>query len=168
MEEINLENNNLSELYFNSFTLRSQFHVFFLKVLNLKKNPIKYIDAKFINSDLFGNLMEFYLDNQNSLIDNSIKTKYYKNNQILKTINSDYFKETPNLQIIQLNSDQIESIERNALRELKFLTRLNLANNSLNKICDFYFEKLFNLHELDLSNNKITFIENFFFFFLKK
>ncbi len=149
--EINLENNNLFAINFKSFIYNSNYY-FPLKILNLKKNPIKYISVEFIYSQIFENLIEFYLDN-NQLIDSSIQTSYTDNNHLKKTINESYFKDMLNLKSIQLNSDQIESIERNTFNKLKYLKTLSLKNNKLKNIYDFYFEKLFNLNELYLSNN---------------
>ncbi len=74
----------------------------------------------------------------------------------------------PNLKTIQLESDQIESIERNTFKNLKYLQTLSLQDNKLNQIYDFYFEKLFNLNELDLSDNSIEIIEKNSFNDLKR
>ncbi len=127
-EEINFENNNIFEILYESFkplnnTISSKCGN--LKVLNLKNNPIKYIDSKFINSAIFANLNEFYIDNYT--INNSVKTYFYKDNQIIRIITSNYFIDMPNLQYIQMRSDQIESIEKDALSGLNKLITLALA-----------------------------------------
>ncbi len=65
-DEINFENNNISEILYESFKPIKNppgLQCGNLKVLNLKNNPIKYIDSKFINSAIFANLNEFYIDN---------------------------------------------------------------------------------------------------------
>jgi len=91
------------------------------------------------------------MDKQAVLINNSLKSSYVESNKLIKTKSESYFK--LKLKSIQLNSNQIESIEKNAFNKLKYLTTLILANNKLNIIYDYYFEKLFNLYKLDLSNN---------------
>jgi len=63
-----------------------------------------------------------------------------------------------NLKFIQLNSSQIESNEKDVFSKLNYLSSLNLANNKINNIREYYFEKLFNLTLLDLSKNSIEII----------
>ncbi len=89
VDEINLENNNLSEINHKSFG-KISIDYFPIRILNLKKNPIKYIDAEFFNSDMYANLIEFYLDNQTFLINNSIKTSYIVNYKLIKLNFSKY------------------------------------------------------------------------------
>ncbi len=119
IKEINLENNNLSEINYITFVYDLSNYIR-LEILNLKKNPIKYIDPEFIKSYVFANLIEFYLD-----INNSMKISYIENNKLIKTINGSLFEKMPNLKSIQLNSNQIESIEINTFNNLKYLQKLS-------------------------------------------
>ena len=118
-------------------------------------NPIKHIDENFMSTNILGNLNEFSIDNFTISINISIKTEYYQSNKIIKMINSNYFNEMPNLKLIQMRSNQIESIENDAFTSLPNLTSLDLRDN---KLVHVHFQNMFNLNLLDLSNNSIEII----------
>ncbi len=79
LTELDLENNNISRINLNSFLnandlLQGEYK---LRIINLRKNPIKLIDKNLIASALFGNLDKFYVDNYVIIVNYSIKTLFY-------------------------------------------------------------------------------------------
>ena len=78
----------------------------------------------------------------------------------ITTIETEIFKKTDNIKIINLGNNYISEIQDRAFLGLDKLNKLLLNNNNINKIKNTMFEGLTNLKLLDLGNNKINNLDN--------
>jgi Leucine-rich repeat (LRR) protein len=139
-----------------------------LKYLNLESNRITkfesslynliHIEKLILTNNELTNfpLFDFEL-NEESSSDINLNFLYFNRNNIKSlTFFSSYFS---NLRILDLNSNEISEIEKNAFETLKSLQNLSLSNNLLKNITREIFFNQMHLFYLNLSCNQIEFIE---------
>ena len=163
MIELRLAVNELTELKLEYFTDQTT-----MEILDLNRNPITSIDPKLIQSHLFINLKELYLENEyflNILKDNRTNnsTMFYLRNQNLNSINKKLFQLMPNVTFVYLESNRIKIIENKSFYDLKKLEQLHLSDNFLEQITENDFKGLINLKMLSIKRNSIEFIEDYSF-----
>ena len=162
LEYLDLSENKIQFIDENIFSLINN-----LKYLNLENNRIDSVGMTFLNYlnlqviNLSKNQLRYYPTIQRSTAGNFIpilKEAYFQNNKILSITFFTSF--TWNLQIVNFDSNEILSIDKNALLNLKSLKNLSISNNKLETIKADYFYYLYSLKYLNLSSNRIKAIEN--------
>ncbi|OQV13915.1 Protein slit [Hypsibius exemplaris] len=76
----------------------------------------------------------------------------------LTLVQTDAFRGLKNLKILQLQDNQIDTIERGSFQDLLLLERLRLNRNNLRSLPDLLLGSLGQLNRLDLSDNQLQFI----------
>ncbi|KAL1452908.1 hypothetical protein WDU94_007093 [Cyamophila willieti] len=132
LEELNLNNNELSYLFPSSFTIHSK-----LKTLKLAFNKFNYFPKELILG--LNNLQEVDLSN----------------NQ-LKTIDDYDYGFLPRLRKLNLNNNNIDSISETCFFNSSQLQIINLSFNRLDKLGERLFNTLYRLKILNLNNNSLT------------
>lgn len=105
---------------------------------------------------------------QNPDFDIKIKKMFYnlqqfifKNNNLQNIEQLNYFKNFPKLSKLNLESNEIDTLDLNSFNNLKFLIEIVMDNNNLEKIdSEIFGPNLINLKTLRLSQNKIVEIQN--------
>uniref|UniRef100_A0A8D8Z9Q1 Insulin-like growth factor-binding protein complex acid labile subunit n=1 Tax=Cacopsylla melanoneura TaxID=428564 RepID=A0A8D8Z9Q1_9HEMI len=132
LEELNLNNNELSYLFPSSFTIHSK-----LKTLKLAFNKFNYFPKELI------------------LGLNNIQEVDLSNNQ-LKTIDDYDYGFLPRLRKLNLNNNNIDSISETCFFNSSQLQIINLSFNRLEKLGERLFNSLYRLKILNLNNNSLS------------
>ncbi|KAG8271003.1 hypothetical protein J6590_072537 [Homalodisca vitripennis] len=132
LEELNLDNNELSYLFPSSFRVHPR-----LKILSAAKNKFNFFPAELILTLNF--LQE---------IDLSFN--------LLKGLEEFDFGRLPRLQILKLNHNQLESISETAFHNSTQLQVIDLAGNKLERLGERTFQGLGRLKLLDLKDNLLS------------
>ncbi|CAB0008831.1 unnamed protein product [Nesidiocoris tenuis] len=186
LQNLYMQNNDISELYSESLTGLTT-----LRVLNLSSNKIESIPEGFFASSR--DVREIHLQNNSlyelgrgvfhrleQLLVLDLSTNQLSSNQIddgtfvglirliilnlshnsLTRIGAKTFKDLFFLQILDLRNNSISFIEDNAFLPLYNLHTLNVAENRLHHITAHLFNGLFVLSKLTLNNNLIVNIDS--------
>ncbi|KAI5698515.1 hypothetical protein M8J76_015398 [Diaphorina citri] len=158
LEELNLNNNELTYLFPSSFTIHSK-----LKTLKLAFNKFNYFPKELILGLSY--LQEIDLSN------NQLKTiddydygylprlrKLNLNNNNIDAISETCFFNSSQLQIINLSFNRLEKLPERLFNTLYRLKILNLNNNSLADLPDTIFERsrIRMLEHISLARNQFT------------
>ena len=144
-----------------------------LKYLNLQSNLLVSLGDLFLNFLNLGiiifsdNFIKYIPEFQSQYRGSKYTTEIYINKNSLNSI--DYFSAWVNfVLILNLDLNQISSIENDAFINLKKLENLSISNNFLRNLTSNNFFYLYNLKFLNLSFNQIESIESNTFISLNK
>ncbi|XP_050304814.1 insulin-like growth factor-binding protein complex acid labile subunit [Anthonomus grandis grandis] len=161
---------------------------FLLKILNLRRNEIDYLEPKCFaglkrlwHLDLSSNLLRILTNNVFSDLPNLdvlnltqnqifyvqpyafadlINLKYlYINNNDLKKLEDRMFKHLSNLKLLYIERNNIIEIHQNAFIGLKNLNYLYLNHNSISFLVQYNFKPLTSLFNLQLRFNNLSEIQ---------
>ena len=151
---------NLSNNYIKTIDINKSFYLIEIK---LRKNQLEEFKITKYDDKETGSLLELDLS-ENKLESLSIGSILSKanglkilnlNNNELTSINYDMLNYLLKIEKIYLNSNSIQNIDHDSLRNLLKLEYLTLSNNSLTYIDDRTFFNLIQLRTLNLSSNQI-------------
>lgn len=179
-----LDNNNISSITSTSFRLNENLQELFLdgnslkfsneqtskrifenlkalKFLSIKNNELEVLPAftgldNLKEFDLSSNFLRTLPWNSYKLL-TSLNTLKLNNNQM--SLNADFLQFYHNISSLQLQSNQISTIDDRAFDKLKDLIELDLSYNNLTKLEANKFKNLSNMTTLDVSYNQIDEIE---------
>ncbi|XP_076340287.1 uncharacterized protein LOC143240921 [Tachypleus tridentatus] len=155
LQELYLEYNMLSDLHQDMFLGLTR-----LGFLSLSANRLQIISA-----NVFTHLKSIeYIEmdhNCLSLMENvkiessSVLMITMQNNSLGGQLDEGSFRGVPNLLLLNLGYNNLETLATNSLSKLSELQELYLNNNNIKIILDHAFSKLWNLRTLQLENNEI-------------
>ncbi|XP_063046879.1 transforming growth factor beta activator LRRC33-like [Engraulis encrasicolus] len=159
LERLDVSYNHLSLIYNGAFKNLVRLHELNLasNLLNnnIMSNSQAFKDLRGLRSldissnNLDGEAVKQFLNNAASSLDSLTVT-----GNVVSKLTAQFFANTKNLRVINLERNLISKIEEGTFDHLKKLTELNLAQNNLAFICNF---KLSQVIHLNLSRNSLEF-----------
>ena len=161
--ELNLNNNQISTLESYHFS-----NLYQLQTLDLSNNQINEIDNKILGNLAKLRVLKLNGNNIHSLKENAISKELVNLHFLnlshcgLNNLNVEFLNKMPNLKTLDLSRNTISNLNENHFKNSTNLAMVNLSSNQFNSIEDAVFQSL-RLDYLDLSSNELKNVSRFAF-----
>jgi Leucine-rich repeat (LRR) protein len=172
----NLKYIDLSHNYLDGFNEFSFVDLDFAGSLFLNFNYINKLTQDYLSSSLYS-LRNLFLNNnglrsieENAFKDNGNLESLYLHSNSIEMLNKNSFFNLTSLKILSLNSNKIQNLSsiKSSLRHLINLESIDLSSNLIRFINDTDFEQNLNLKSINLNSNLINSIQANSFIYLSK